>query len=92
VHGCSPSHSSISCEGNAGFLEMGVMKTPTDLHYSVLGWNMPGFGESTGVPRPRSILLSMEAIMQFAIEKLGFPPGRIVLFAWSIGGFCPSSQ
>ena len=38
----------ISCEGNAGFYEIGVLSTPMDAGYSVLGWNHPGFGGSTG--------------------------------------------
>lgn len=38
----------ISCEGNAGFLEIGVLSTPLEAGYSVLGWNHPGFGGSTG--------------------------------------------
>ena len=38
----------ISCEGNAGFYEIGVLSTPLDVGYSVLGWNHPGFGGSTG--------------------------------------------
>ena len=38
----------VSCEGNAGFYEIGVLSTPIDAGYSVLGWNHPGFGGSTG--------------------------------------------
>ena len=38
----------LSCEGNAGFYEIGVLSTPMDAGYSVLGWNHPGFGGSTG--------------------------------------------
>ena len=38
----------VSCEGNAGFYEIGVLSTPMDAGYSVLGWNHPGFGGSTG--------------------------------------------
>lgn len=37
----------IACEGNAGFYEMGIMCTPIEAGYSVLGWNHPGFGGST---------------------------------------------
>lgn len=37
----------IACEGNAGFYEIGVMCTPVEAGYSVLGWNHPGFGGST---------------------------------------------
>lgn len=32
----------ITCEGNAGFYETGIMPTPLTLNYSVLGWNQPG--------------------------------------------------
>ena len=27
----------------------------------------------------------MEVVMQYAIEKLGFPADKIVIYAWSIG-------
>ena len=37
----------ITCEGNAGFYEVGCMLTPIENGYSVLGWNRPGFGESS---------------------------------------------
>lgn len=37
----------ICSEGNAGFYEIGVMVTPLEANYSVLGWNHPGFGGST---------------------------------------------
>ncbi|KAL3090169.1 hypothetical protein niasHS_006621 [Heterodera schachtii] len=77
----------ICCEGNAGYYEMGIMSTPVNLGYSALGWNLPGFAESTGTPLPHTILNSMEAVMQFAVNHLGFQPQQIVLFGWSIGGF-----
>lgn len=37
----------VCCEGNAGFYEIGIMGTPIEAGYSVLGWNHPGFGGST---------------------------------------------
>jgi len=37
----------ITCEGNAGFYEVGCMMTAIKGGYSVLGWNRPGFGESS---------------------------------------------
>ena len=37
----------VTCEGNAGFYEIGAMATPLDLGYSVIGWNHPGFAGST---------------------------------------------
>lgn len=32
----------VTCEGNAGFYETGIMMIPLALNYSVLGWNQPG--------------------------------------------------
>ncbi|KAI1729239.1 alpha/beta hydrolase fold domain-containing protein [Ditylenchus destructor] len=80
----------IVFEGNAGFYEAGVLVTPLHCAYSVLGFNMPGFGESTGTPYPSEILNSVEAVMQFATQTLGFEQKDIVLYAWSIGGFSAS--
>jgi len=37
----------ICCEGNAGFYEGGCMCTPLELGFSILGWNHPGFLESS---------------------------------------------
>jgi pimeloyl-ACP methyl ester carboxylesterase len=77
----------LCSEGNAGFYEIGIMTTPLDLKYSVLGWNHPGFGGSTGSPYPQQDAYAIDAVMQFAIHSLGFTPENIILFGWSIGGF-----
>uniref|UniRef100_A0A671YM92 Abhydrolase domain containing 16A, phospholipase n=1 Tax=Sparus aurata TaxID=8175 RepID=A0A671YM92_SPAAU len=80
----------ICCEGNAGFYEVGCMNTPLEGGYSVLGWNHPGFGGSTGVPFPQNEANAMDVVIQFAIHKLGFKISDIVVYAWSIGGFTAS--
>jgi len=80
----------ICCEGNAGFYEIGVMATPLEDGYSVLGWNHPGFYGSTGEPFPGQEAMAADAVMQFAIEKLGFSVENIVVTGWSIGGFTAS--
>lgn len=77
----------VSCEGNAGFYEIGVLSTPMDAGYSVLGWNHPGFGGSTGTPYPEQETNAIDTVMQFAIDKLGFTPDQIIIHGWSIGGF-----
>lgn len=77
----------ITCEGNAAFYETGIVNTPLSLGYSVLGWNAPGFAESTGQPTPAQILHAIDAVMQYALKKLGFLENQIVIYAWSIGGF-----
>ncbi|XP_072176631.1 phosphatidylserine lipase ABHD16A-like [Diadema setosum] len=80
----------ITSEGNAGFYEIGCMETPLKAGYSVLGWNHPGFGGSTGAPYPHSEGNAIAVVMQYAVEELGFSYDDISLFAWSIGGFAAS--
>jgi len=37
----------ICCDGNASFYEVGCFQTPIENGFSVLGWNYPGFAQST---------------------------------------------
>lgn len=77
----------VCCEGNAGFYEVGCMQTPKKMGYSVLGWNHPGFGESTGQPFPHQEVNAVDVTMQYAIHGLKFQVENIYILAWSIGGF-----
>ncbi|XP_048587030.1 phosphatidylserine lipase ABHD16A isoform X2 [Nematostella vectensis] len=77
----------IACEGNAGFYELGLMSTPLKAGYSALGWNHPGFGGSTGLPFPSAEKNAIDVVVQYAVQKLGFPLESIFIYAWSIGGF-----
>lgn len=49
----------ICSEGNAGFYEIGIMATPLELKYSVLGWNHPGFAGSTVSSKQKSEFVPM---------------------------------
>ena len=40
----------VCCDGNASFYEVGCFQIPIDNGFSVLGWNYPGFSQSTGMP------------------------------------------
>ncbi|XP_028968304.1 protein ABHD16A [Galendromus occidentalis] len=80
----------LCCEGNAGFYEVGIMATPVDAQYSVLGWNHPGFAGSTGVPFPAQEQNAVDVVMQFAIHKLKFKPEDIIVYSWSIGAYTAS--
>ncbi|CCD70699.1 alpha/beta hydrolase [Caenorhabditis elegans] len=88
LRGTNQSQDLIICfEGNAGFYEIGVMNSPAQLGYTTLGFNLPGFGESTGLPYAVNTLAAADAVMQYAIQVLGYRQENIVLFGWSIGGF-----
>ncbi|XP_017893416.1 protein ABHD16A [Ceratina calcarata] len=77
----------ITCEGNFGFYEIGIVQTPLSKGYSILGWNHPGFGSSTGAPYPSQEENAVDCVMRFAIERLKFPEERIIIYGWSIGGY-----
>lgn len=77
----------ITCEGNCGFYEAGIMSTPLVEGYSILGWNHPGFGASTGIPFPEHEINAIDAVIKYSIEKLNFTVDKIIINGWSIGGF-----
>lgn len=77
----------ICCEGNCGYYEIGIICTPCEKGYSVLGWNHPGFGESSGYPSPVVEQHAMDAVIQYAIRGLQFLPQNIIIYSWSIGGY-----
>ncbi|RNA01710.1 abhydrolase domain-containing 16A [Brachionus plicatilis] len=79
----------ICCDGNASFYEVGCFQIPIESGYSALGWNYPGFGQSTGLPYPKQLTAAADAVMQYAFS-LGFKQENIILFSWSIGGFAVS--
>ncbi|XP_071947809.1 phosphatidylserine lipase ABHD16A-like [Antedon mediterranea] len=80
----------ICCEGNAGYYEVGCMPAPLESKYSILGWNHPGFGGSTGYPFPENEANAIEVVMQYATTELGFHISDIIVYAWSIGGYTAS--
>jgi len=77
----------ITSEGNAGFMEVGSFTSVMASQYSTLGWNHPGFGDSTGTPYPVNDGAAMVAVVEYAINQLGFDEKNIVLYGWSIGGY-----
>ncbi|XP_065916887.1 phosphatidylserine lipase ABHD16A-like isoform X2 [Dysidea avara] len=80
----------ICCEGNASFYEVGMMEIPIDGGFSVLGWNHPGFAESTGLPFPSQESNAIDVVLKYAVCELGFPFEDIVVYGWSIGGYTAS--
>lgn len=45
------------------------------------------FFVSQGTPYPENEQNAIDAVVQFAIQKLGFIPENILLYGWSIGGY-----
>jgi len=80
----------ICCEGNAAYYEVGCVGTPLKAGYSVLGWNHPGFFGSSGLPYAKTERAAIDAVVRYAVTRLGFPVEEIIMFAWSIGGYTAS--
>lgn len=80
----------VTCEGNAGFYEIGSMYPALEAGYSVLGWNHPGFAGSKGEPFPSNERCAIDAVLQLANNRLSFSMDRVILYAWSIGGYTAS--
>ena len=77
----------ICCEGNCGFYECGSNHTPLELGHSVLVWNHPGFCCSAGEPYPEQETHAVDAVMAFALRRLGFRQQNVYVYGWSIGGY-----
>lgn len=43
-----------------------------------------------GEPYPENEVNAIDTVMKFAIDRLGFKQENIIIFAWSIGGYCGS--
>ncbi|XP_015784873.1 protein ABHD16A-like [Tetranychus urticae] len=80
----------ITCEGNMGYYECSSLWCPLLAGYSVLGWNHPGFGSSTGQPFPEAEVNAIDTVMKLALDKFGFSQESIILYGWSIGGYTSS--
>ena len=74
-------------EGNGGFMEVGSFGTISKSSFSVLGYNHPGFGGSTGQPYPDNNAAAIESVVEYATHELGFLHSDIIIYGWSIGGF-----
>lgn len=52
---------------------------------SVLAYDYPGYGTSTGKPSERGCYAAIEATYLYATETLGYEPGQITLYGRSLG-------
>jgi pimeloyl-ACP methyl ester carboxylesterase len=78
----------ICCEGIGGRYEAWKrIRTPFAAGYSVLGWNYPSLGYSSGHFYPDQVVAAADTVMKFAIEKLEFMVEDIIVFGYSFGGF-----
>ena len=78
----------IYFHGNAedlGGIESRLQMMRDRLHVSVLGWDYPGYGHSSGLVDERATLRGAHAVLAYATGVLGVPAGRVVFFGRSLG-------
>jgi hypothetical protein len=79
----------LYCHGNAGNLShRGPMMAEWHrrMHYSVLIFDYPGYGKSTGSPSEAGCYASGEEAYQWLTTEGGMAPDQIVLYGGSLGG------
>lgn len=54
--------------------------------FSVLAFDYPGYGTSTGSPSEPGLHAATEAVYRFTVDELGFPPAFVLLYGLGIGG------
>ncbi|XP_065324478.1 phosphatidylserine lipase ABHD16A-like isoform X2 [Gordionus sp. m RMFG-2023] len=80
----------IVCEGNASYYEVGCLHSFLDTGLSLLSWNHPGFGASTGEPFPQTELTFIDGVVKYALNVLKFQESKLIFYSWSIGCFSAS--
>lgn len=80
----------VYLHGNAGHLPSVVRAPSFNLYtatsdYHVIAIDYRGFGSSTGSPSEDGLILDASAAVQWAIDKAGVPPHRIVVVGHSLG-------
>lgn len=75
--------------GNAGNLShrgQAAMEWSRELNVSVLMYDYPGFGKSTGKPSETGCYAAANAMWQWLVDDLKAKPSSIILFGKSLGG------
>jgi abhydrolase domain-containing protein 12 len=61
------------------------MSAGSPKHIHTIAIDYRGFGSSTGLPSEEGLLIDAITLAEFAMNMLGVPPSRIVLFGQSLG-------
>ncbi len=79
----------LYCHGNAGNLEdrvTQVNKLWSSLEESVLIFDYPGFGKSSGTPSERGCYAAADAAYQWLLEEKNIDPNNVLIIGQSLGG------
>jgi fermentation-respiration switch protein FrsA (DUF1100 family) len=79
----------LYCHGNAGNLSHrggGLARWADVIGGSILIFDYPGYGHSTGLPTEKNCYAAGEAARNWLVEEQNIPDGRILLVGASLGG------
>ena len=78
----------VYCHGNSGNIaeRVDVFRQLLRLKVNIFAFDYRGFGRSAGTPTEAGVFSDVRAALDFAVESLGVPWHRIVLFGHSLGG------
>ena len=54
--------------------------------FSVLAYDYPGYGISTGQPTEKSVYLAIDAVYHYLTQELKIPADKIIVYGRSVGG------
>ena len=54
--------------------------------FAILAYDYEGYGLSSGQPSEKNAYADVDAAYDYAVQKLGFPPARIIAYGRSLGG------
>jgi fermentation-respiration switch protein FrsA (DUF1100 family) len=79
----------LYCHGNAGNLSMrgsAVLQWQREMKESVLIFDYPGYGKSSGSPSEAGCYAAADAAYDWLTQEQKIPPDRLLLFGKSLGG------
>ncbi|XP_063901679.1 phosphatidylserine lipase ABHD16A-like [Zophobas morio] len=75
----------VCCEGNASFYEHSCATCFVQEDFSLVGYNRPGYGCSSGLPSAASDTNALISILYFCTFHLNWSLADVFLYCWSIG-------
>lgn len=80
----------ICCDDLLCEYQIRIMDTLLTRSYSIIAWNYPRRGYSTGDLTLTAVVSAVDTVMKYAIEVLKFPVENIVVFGYCLGTWTAS--
>jgi len=87
-HNPDSQYTILFSHGNATDIDgvLPILLSLRDARFSVLAYDYPGYGHSSGRPTERSVYVAAEAAYDYLVEELKLSPEEIIVQGQSVGG------